>query len=105
MTAVRFITDNGKLISFDVSGHCTSDADDSLGKEVCAAVSSAAYMTANTLSEIIGAKLDASVSDGDMSVMVLDKIGESQTVLEGFRLHITELGKQYKSRIKVVSEV
>lgn len=104
MTAVTFFTASGKLTGFMLSGHATACESDIEGKLVCSAVSSAAYMTANTLTEIIGAHADITVDEGSMELHLSDKIGESQELLKGFRLHITELTKQYQSRI-IVSEV
>lgn len=104
MTAVTFFTASGLLTGFSLTGHSTACESDTEGKIVCSAVSSAAYMAANTLTEIIGAKADITVEEGSMTVRLTDRIGESQEVLKGFRLHMTELAKQYQSRINV-SEV
>ncbi len=105
MTAVTFFTEQDKIAGFYIQGHSTENENDIEGKTVCAAVSSAAYMTVNTITEIIGANVDADVIDGEMKIRVKTKIGESQEILKGFRLHITELEKQHKQRIKVISEV
>ena len=105
MTAVTFFTDNENIIGFHIVGHSTCSESDLEGKIVCSAISSAAYLTVNTISEIIGASVDADVTDGEMTIRLLDKISESQEILSGFKLHITELMKQYQNRIKVVSEV
>ena len=105
MTAVTFFTDRGNITGFYLFGHSTVNENDLEGKLVCSAVSSAAYMTVNTITEIIGANVDAEVNDGELRVKLLDKISESQEILNGFKLHIVELMKQYQNRIKVVSEV
>ena len=105
MTAVTFFTDNGKITGFHIVGHSTNSEKDIEGKLVCSAVSSAAYLVANTITEIIGAKCIANVSDGELELKLVDKISESQEILSGFKLHITELMKQYQNSIKVVSEV
>ena len=54
MTSVKFLSKNESLYGFEIKGHSSVDCDDQDGKLVCAAVSSAAYMTANTITEIIG---------------------------------------------------
>ncbi len=105
MTKVKFFADGSGLTGFDVSGHSTDFADDLDGKLVCSAVSSAAYMTANTISEIIGDKLNADVSDGFMQIRVANVSDASRLVLEGFRLHISELSKQYENRVIITTEV
>ena len=105
MTSVKFYIDNGSLVGYEVSGHSTSSASDNEGKIVCAAVSSAAIMAANTISEIIGAQIDADVKDGYMSIKLRSKSNECETVLKGLRLHLNELAMQYPNHLKVFSEV
>ena len=105
MTAVTFFTDNVKITGFHIIGHSTSSENDIQGKLVCSAVSSAAYLVANTITDIIGANCVVKVLDGELELKLVDKISESQEILRGFKLHIEELVKQYQNRIKVVSEV
>ena len=101
MTTAKFTLENGLITGFSLKGHATTSAADENGRLVCAAVSSAAYMAANTLSEIIGAKIEADVSDGEMRVQVQEKLAECQPVLQGFKLHLSELEKDYKGNIKI----
>ena len=68
---------------------------------VCAAVSSAAYMTVNTLTDIVRCQAKAEVSDGNMSFHVTTKLSEAQQILEGFKLHIEALAADYPNNIKV----
>ena len=88
-----------------MTGHCTADSNDEQGRLVCAAVSSAAYMTANTITEIIGDKADIEVNDGEMVLSVKTPSDKTLAVLEGFKLHIQQLEEQYKGCIKVYLEV
>ena len=104
MTKVKFYADKIGLIGFEISGHSSFDCDDINGKIVCSAVSSAAYMAANTIEEIIGDKNEAIVDDALMSVKVLNPSDTSRKVLKGLKLHLTELSKQYSDRI-VIMEV
>lgn len=105
MTSVKFYVHSGSLLGYEVSGHSTSSASDNEGKIVCAAVSSAAIMAANTLTEIIGAKIESDVKDGYMSIKLSSKQDECQNVLKGLRLHLNELAVQYPNQLKVFSEV
>ena len=100
MTSVKFLADE-KLYGFEISGHSTVSCDDEVGKTVCAAVSSAAYMTANTITEIIGDKADAKVDDAKMFFSVKNPCDATKKVLEGLRLHLTELSGQYSNNIKI----
>ena len=105
MTSVKFEIKNGKLIGFEISGHSSSSYKDEAGKVICSAVSSAAYMAANTVTEIIGAEVEAKVSDGYMLIRLKTQVDESQAVLKGLRLHLNELAAQYCNHIKVNPEV
>lgn len=100
MTCVR-ISRNG----FSVTGHSTTGCEDLEGKLVCSAVSSAAYLVANTITEIIGDKADAAVSDAEMTVKIESVSDKSKALLDGFSLHMQQLCEQYPDRIKVYLEV
>ena len=101
MTKIAFLSDAAGICGFEVAGHSSNDCDDLEGKLVCSAVSSAAYMAANTITEIIGDGCDAEVFDGMMKICVKNPSAQSRAVLEGFRLHISELSKQYSKRLKI----
>ena len=105
MTQVKFLVKDGAICGFCLKGHSTNDADDDAGRAVCAAVSSAAYMAANTVSEVIGDEVIARVGDGEMYFEVSNPSQASQAVLAGFRLHIAELSKQYGTRLMIITEV
>ena len=105
MTSVKFLSKNESLYGFEILGHSSSDCNDSEGKIVCAAVSSAAYLTANTIIEIVGDKCDVEVDDAKMFVKAIAPSKETIAMLEGLKLHLTELSKQYSKRIKITTEV
>ena len=94
--AVFFI--KGKNISgFSITGHADYRESNDI---VCASVSSAAYMAANTLTDVIKAKADIEEQDGRMSVRTDSTLPEVQTVLKGLRLHLEQLADQYPENIK-----
>ena len=101
MTSVKFLADEKGLYGFKISGHSSMNCDDEIGRIVCAAVSSAAYMSANTITEIIGDKADAKVSDAEMEVVVFNPSEKSKAVLEGLKLHLQELSNQYSNNIRI----
>ena len=105
MTSVKFLFKNESISGFEIKGHSSSNADDSEGKVVCAAVSSAAYMAANTIIEIIGDECEAIVDDAKMKICVNSPSQATLTVLKGLKLHLTELSKQYSKRIRIITEV
>ena len=101
MTSVKFLADEKSIYGFSISGHCSKNGDDEIGKIVCAAVSSAAYMTANTITEIIGDSANASVDDAMMHFEVEKPSQSSVNVLKGFKLHLEELADQYSNNIRI----
>ena len=105
MTSVKFLSKDERLFGFEIKGHSSSDCDDFEGKIVCAAVSSAAYMTANTITEIIGSECDITVDDALMRVKVINPNLNTKVILDGLKLHLTELSKQYSKRIRIYTEV
>ncbi len=104
MTCAVFKKCSKTLCGFTVSGHTDSSGADE-AKLVCAAVSSAVYMAANTITDIIGDKADISVSDAEFRLMLKNPSERSVAVLEGLKLHLTELKKQYKQYIVINTEV
>lgn len=105
MTAVTFFTDE-KALGFCVRGHSSKSCGDSEGKLVCAAVSSAVYMAANTLTDVIGQACDITVDDAVFSLRLQGAAKpESKTVLKGLELHLTQLSEQYQKRIHINTEV
>ena len=68
---------------------------------ICSAVSSAAYMAANTITEIVKCKAEADASDGFMSFHVKSKLSDAQQILEGLKLHLEALAADYPDNIKV----
>lgn len=101
MTRVNFLADDRGLYGFEISGHSSEDGDDEVGKIVCAAVSSAAYMAANTVTDIIGDLAEVFVDDAVMRFYVKKPSYCTVKVLEGLRLHLNELSEQYGSNITI----
>ena len=100
MTCVK-LSKNG----FSVKGHCTTDASDELGKQVCASVSSAAYMVANTIIEVIKDNPVVDVTDAEMVLEVKNPSEKTAVVIEGFKIHMQQLAEQFPNCIKVYLEV
>ena len=105
MTTVTFYFEVELLAGFQLKGHSTASEDDEQGRIVCAAVSSAAYMTANTITEIVGADADISVNDGEMTLHLKNEFEGSMQILSGFMLHMEQLSNQYPDYITLTTEV
>ena len=100
MIKVRFSVGDRQLNGFEISGHALFAES---GKDIiCAAVSSAAYMAANTVTEIIRADAKAQAGDGAMVLTLNEPNTQAETVLRGLELHLTELSKQYPQHIKII---
>ncbi len=101
MTRVKFLADDKAIFGFEISGHSSVSCDDEIGKIVCSAVSSAAYLTANTIIEIIGDEVDAFVDDALMKIKVVNPSKETINLLKGLKLHLHELSNQYSNNIRI----
>ena len=101
MIVVKFRSDGAVLTGFHIRGHAGwAEA----GRDVvCAAVSSAALMTANTLTEVCAVPCSVSAQEGEMSVLLSAQDAErTQDLLRGFSLHMRELSRQYPRQLKVI---
>lgn len=96
ITAV-FSKVGNEIIGFSIKGHSGyAQAGQDI---VCAAVSSAAYLTANLL-ERMGAELITSVEDGEMIVKVKNPTPETTLVLLNLSEQLKELKGQYPKYIR-----
>ena len=100
MTQVRFLTDENQLTGFEISGHSGFALEGS--DIVCSAVSSAALMAANTVTEIIKDKARVRERDGYLYFEVEAPSDSSISLLEGLKLHLTQISEQYPQNIKII---
>lgn len=99
MICAEFYTQpGGELVGFRISGHNGTAGEDI----ICAAVSSAAYLTANTITDVIKADAKVDTEDGYMLVRVSSKEAKDcRNVFAGFKLHMLGLEEQYPQNINV----
>ena len=105
MITVRFFGDS-PIFGFHITGH--SDMNPEGPEILCAAVSSVAYMVANTVTEIIGLDPALYVEDGDMylKLQTESEALRCRELFDGMRLHLSSLEEQYHDYIKLTySEV
>ena len=88
---------------FTIQGH--SGSAESGQDIICAAVSSAAYMAVNTITEILGQKVSADVRDGYMKISLSGRNEAASDILRGLELHISELADEYPDFIRITTEV
>ena len=99
MVLVQMLYRNERVCGFRMEGHAGGKAGSDI---VCATISSAVYMTANTLTDVCGCEATITVEDGFFFLLL--KAGDemrARDVLEGLRLHLSELQRQYPRRLKV----
>lgn len=100
MIRFKFVRSGKSNIGFECSGHAGyAQAGQDI---VCAAVSSAAYLTANTVTDSFKVKSKAEVGDGYMYLELLEESAEAQKLLDGLEAHIRSLAKEYPRSIKVI---
>ena len=100
MITVEFLG-KAPIFGFHITGH--SDMNPEGPEILCAAVSSAAYMTANTVTDIAGLDPELQVDDGDM-YLKLKTVDEAQLcglIFNGLELHMSSLAEQYPKYLKV----
>ena len=91
------------VYGFHIKGH--SDVNPEGPEVLCAAVSSAAYMTANTVTDVIGLKPILLNKDGNMYLKVKTE-QEAKTcrvLFDGLRLHLSEIAQDYPKYLKVIN--
>lgn len=95
-----FTTASGELLGFSMKGHSGSAQ---AGYDiVCAAVSSAAYMTVNTVTDVLNVDARVAVDDGFLRIRVEEKDARScRSIFAGFKLHMLGLEEQYPNNIEV----
>ncbi len=100
MTTAKFLFSDDTIVSFELSGH--SGAGEYGTDIVCSAVSSAVYMAANTIIEIMKLNPQAEVRDGYLKfTMNIDDARKSKVITDGLYLHLSELQGQYPNNLKL----
>ena len=100
MTTAKFLFSDDTIVSFEVSGHSgyAEEGEDI----VCSAVSSAIYMAANTIIEIMKLNPEAEVRDGYLKIqMNSDDARKSKVITDGLYLHLSQLQGQYPNNLKL----
>ena len=101
MITVKFFTESNVIKGFTVKGH--SGLAERGADILCAAVSSACYMTVNTLTEVLKVNVKAEVNeDGYMKAVIQEANREAENLLRGFQIHISNLAKDYPKNLKVI---
>ena len=92
---------DGRMTGFRIAGHAEQSPQ---GEDiVCAAVSSAAYLTVNTATEVLGiSPLSLRADEGEMFFRIeLKDEPACRALLTGLKLHLVGLEEQYPDNIHV----
>lgn len=106
MIDCHFFMSDDTVVGFAINGH--DDPDDSGISLLCAAVSSAAYLTANAITEIGKVEpLVLETADGLMTLRLRQEDAKTcALLLDGLRLHLQALTAEYETFITVnITEV
>ena len=100
MITVQFYSQAGLLTGFSLDGHAGRGEE---GEDLlCASVSSAAYMTANTITDVMRIQTHVEVDDGHMRLLLSQEEAQrAQTLSKGFELHMVSLSEDYPENVKV----
>ena len=104
MTKATFYFDGNVPYGFLISGHSgfAQEGEDI----VCASISSASYMVANTITEILKVDADINVNDAKMKLIVnKEQRHITKDILLGLKLHLEGLEEQYPEFLETLMEV
>lgn len=102
MLHICFLTPpDGRLLGFTIQGHAGYGEEGS--DIVCAAVSSAAYLVVNTITDVLAvAPLSLRAEEGDLFFRLEARDEPAcRTILQGLKLHLSQLDEQYPEHIRV----
>ena len=101
MTRIRFVFRGGEPVGFTMRGHA-GDRADAENDVVCAAISSAVYLTANTVTDVIFDEADITVADGAFEFLLKDGHKKASVdMLRGLALHLEGLQAQYPDKLTI----
>lgn len=102
MIRIAFLTSRlGGIVGFTIQGHS------GYGEEgtdiVCAAVSSAAFLTVNTVTDVLHVTpLALRVEEGDLYLRIEPKDEPAcRDLFDGLKLHLSQLSEQYPDCLRV----
>lgn len=100
MIKIEFFSGINGLCGFEAAGHAMGG--DSGEDVICAFVSSACLMAVNAVTDVLNLDCDAEADDGYLRLMILENAAPAQDILNGLKLHLTQLQKDYPENIKVI---
>lgn len=104
MIEVEFFRSGNLFTGFTTKGHSLTAPS---GQDVlCAFVSSACLMAANTVTDVLNLSAEAEAESGYLKLAIKEDPVSAQDILKGLLLHLSELQNDYPENINVkISEV
>ena len=101
MITAEFFTKQSKLYGFEIKGHAgyAKNGND----VVCASVSSAVMLVANTITECFEINADVKVLKDKIQLKLPEFDDNAENVLKGLLLHLNALLEDYKGTIKITT--
>ncbi len=99
MICAEFFRKNGVISGFEISGH--SGYAESGSDIVCASVSSAVQMTANTITDVFGYKADVDVGENTISVTTALCDKTLLKLYDGLVMQLKLLSQEFKGTINI----
>ena len=99
MIKAAFFTEGDFLTGFEIKGH--SGYAEAGSDIICASVSSAAFMAANTITDVIALDADITLNDDGFFKFIISPVTEAQATLRGLKLHLEALSQDYPENIKL----
>ena len=101
MITAEFYTKRSKPYGFVIKGHAGyADTGDDI---VCASVSSAIQLVANTITEVLKIDAEVKVLNDEIQLKLPDFDINAVNLLEGLKLHLTVLSEDYEGTIKITT--
>ena len=101
MTKISFIYCGDALAGYEMDGHASDTQAE--GEDVlCAALSSAAYLVANTITDVLHVDAEIEVDDGYMMLIAPKKdLEKCADIFTGLKLHFESLAEDYGDSIEL----
>ncbi len=101
MIYAEFFTRQEKLNGFKISGHAGyADKGEDI---VCASVSSAVQLVANTITEVLKIKATVKVLSDKIQLSIPQENNFAEKLIEGLKLHMTFLAEDFEETIKITT--
>ena len=101
MITAEFFIKQSELVGFVIKGH--AGYAESGNDIVCASVSSAVMLVANTITEVYNVNAEVKVLKDKIQLKLPVPDKNAVKMLEGLKLHLTALSEDYEGTIKITT--